>query len=387
MDNGKNVSQLDPTANEFAATRLPLEDAINLPTRCYTSREWYEREVETIFLKQWLCVGRVDQVAKPGDYFTLRLMGEPLVVVRDDQGNINALSTICRHRWMEVVEGEGNRRSFQCPYHAWTYSLQGKLIGAPEMEKTRHFEKNDCSLPALRTETWEGFIFVNFDPHAKPLAPTLAPLSKRLKNYGLSEMRSTPPLVYEGNWNWKLEIENFMEPYHVLGLHKGSHDPMPAHLVTTEDYNGGYELARGRFAQESGTLWTEDGLNSPFPVIGTLSPEELRIGEFFLIYPTHLFVVLPDSMTYFQTFPDGPDKVTVRITMCFPPSTVERADFEQSLAQAKDSLVFINNQDMWACSVVQRACSSRLAERGRFSHMEKAIWQIDRYVTSHVLGE
>ena len=222
MDNGKNVSQTDPTSNELAATLRPLEDAITLPLHCYTSNKWYEREVENIFLKEWLCVGRVDQVADPGDFFTLRLMGEPIVIVRGDQGNINALSTICRHRAMEVVEGEGNRRSFQCPYHAWTYSLQGNLIGAPEMEKTRNFDKSKCALPALRTETWEGFIFVNFDSRAKPLSPSLAPLSRRLKNYQLSDMRGTKPLVYEGNWNWKLWIENFMEAYHVLGLHKGS---------------------------------------------------------------------------------------------------------------------------------------------------------------------
>ena len=122
-------------------------------------------------------------------------------------------------------------------------------------------------------------------------------------------------------------------------------------------------------------------------MVNSLSSEQRQGGDFFLIYPTHLFFVVPDSMTYFQTLPDGPERVSVRITMCFPPSTVERPDFEKSLAQAKNSLEFINNQDMWACTTVQRAFSSRLAERGRYSHMEKAVWQVARYVTSRLLAE
>src|ERR1700683_2575303 len=144
-----------PSEQKLRITRRPLLEASTLPPSCYTSNEWFQREVKDVFLKEWLCVGRVDQVAKPGDYFTLDLLSEPLVGGRDDDNEIRALSTICRHRAIEVVRGSGNRRSFQCPYHAWTYSLKGNLIGAPEMEQTIGFDRKQCKLPSLRTEVWE----------------------------------------------------------------------------------------------------------------------------------------------------------------------------------------------------------------------------------------
>jgi len=369
---------------EFAPTLKSWDAAAALPARCYWSPEWYRREVEEIFLKQWLCVGRVDQVAKPGDYFTIRLLGEPLVIVRDEQDQIHALSTVCRHRAMEVVEGQGSKRSFQCPYHAWTYSLRGELIGAPEMDQTAGFSRSECRLPETRLETWEGFIFVNFDRSAEPLSPKLADLSKRLTNYQLADLCSTEPVVFEGKWNWKLMIENAMEFYHVLGLHQGPHDAMLARLAITEDFNGTYEAVRGRFAEPGGTLWTESGNNSPFPVIDSLTPDQRQRGDFFLIYPTHVFFVLPDSMVYYQTLPEGPDRMTLRINICLPRSTVQRADFEQSLKAARDALLYINEQDMWACASVQRGLSSRMAPRGRYSHLEQVIWQIAQYVMRRV---
>jgi len=371
--------------NEFAPTLQRWDSASALPPHCYTSKEWYDREVETIFLKEWLCAGRADQVEKPGDYFTIRLLGEPLIVVRDELNEIHVMSAICRHRAMELVEGHGNRRSFQCPYHAWTYSLRGELLGAPEMDQTGQFTRKECRLPELRAEVWEGFIFVNFDPNATSLGPRLASLSKRLKNYDLAELRNTTPVTFEGNWNWKLMIENAMEFYHVLGLHQGPHDAMPARLAITEDYNGIYEAVRGRFAELGGTLWTESGDHSPFPVIESLTQDQCQRGDFFLIYPTHVFFVLPDSMVYYQTLPDGPDRMTLRINICLPRSTIQRADFEQSLKTGRDALLFINDQDMFACSSVQRGLSSRMAPRGRYSHLEQVTWQIAQFIMSRVI--
>ena len=163
------------TKSDFMAAQLPPSQASTLPPPCYTSREFYEREVEHIFLKEWLCVGRVDQVEKPGDFFTLTLLGERLIVVRDEENQVRVLSNVCRHRATKVVEGRGNRRTFECPYHGWTYSLKGELIGAPEMQRTDNFDKKQCQLASPRVETWEGFIFVNFDQRAQPLGPSWLP--------------------------------------------------------------------------------------------------------------------------------------------------------------------------------------------------------------------
>ena len=148
----------------------PLEDAIALPAATYTDPDFYHWEVEHIFKKQWLCVGHISQVPKVGDYLNLDLLGERLVIVRDRDNGINVLSRVCMHRGMDLMPGafghptQGNRRSFVCPYHHWSYALDGSLMGAPEMEKNVGFNQQQYRLPAFRSEVWQGFVFITFDP-------------------------------------------------------------------------------------------------------------------------------------------------------------------------------------------------------------------------------
>ncbi|MGD9762543.1 MAG: aromatic ring-hydroxylating dioxygenase subunit alpha [Candidatus Binatia bacterium] len=373
------------TEEDFAATRRPLLQASTLPPYCYTARDFYELEIDRIFMREWLCVGRADQVENPGDYYTLTLLGEPLVVTRDLGGEIRVLSTICRHRGTEVVQGEGNRRSFQCPYHLWTYALSGELIGAPEMDEVERFEKAQCRLPSLRVEIWEGFIFVNFDADAKPLGPRLAGVSERIKSYRLGGMRTNVIDTYDCNWNWKLMMENFMEFYHVLGLHKGTHDPMPTQLSSAEDYNGTYEHSWGVLPDPDGTLWSVTGKHSPLATIEGLTYEEQHLGQFWLIYPTLLFFLTADAMGYYRVLPQAPDRINLRIHMCVPPTTAEMKDFAVRLKAAAACLLVINDQDMWACESMQRGLSSHMAPRGRFSKWDKPVHQIARYVSDRVL--
>ena len=387
---------------DFRAARLPLSQASLLPPSCYTSQEFYEQEVEHIFLKEWLCIGRVDQVEKPGDFFTLTLLGERLIVVRDEDNQVQVLSNVCRHRAAQIVEGKGNQRRFECPYHSWTYSLKGELIGAPEMQHTDNFDKKQCQLATPRVEVWEGFIFVNFDQQAAPLGPRLAPLSERLQHYNLSEMRTVQTATYEGNWNWKIMVENYMEAYHVLGLHKGPHDVMPVHgtssqnyNVHSEAYNGVFGIIWGDFVAPGATFYSpgvteaEPGktewLPSPFPLIEGLSAEERLRGDFINIYPTHLFTPLPDGMFYGQILPQAADRITWSLSMCFPPETLEIPDFEQNLANAVEGIEFINSQDMWACESVQRGLASRMVQPGRYCHLEDCIHQLAQYVMDKVL--
>jgi len=369
-----------PSEQKLRITRRPLLEASTLPPSCYTSNEWFQREVKDVFLKEWLCVGRVDQVAKPGDYFTLDLLSEPLVVVRDDDNEIRVLSTICRHRAIEVVRGSGNRRSFQCPYHAWTYSLKGNLIGAPEMEQTIGFDRKQCKLPSLRTEVWEGFIFANFDSSAPPLANQLAGLSSLLKNYQLGQMLTGKPITYSCRWNWKVMVENFMECYHHLGLHKNSVEPvMPALLTRTEDLEGIYGVMELPYAETASK--PEDGLGAyaALPTIESLSPVERQRWLVMAIYPTHLFFTGPESAAFYQVLPEGPGSFTLRIYLCFPPSTTKLANFEELQKSAYDAVVLFNDEDMSAGESVQRGLSSRTAQQGRYSHLEKAVWQFAQY--------
>src|SRR5262245_45407552 len=180
----------DDPRTELARLASWEEGPRGLPPACYTSLEFYARETERIFRRDWLYIGRADEVAEPGDYLCLDVLGEPLVMVRDGAGEVRVLSRICRHRAMPVGSGAGHARTFVCPYHTWTYALDGRLLGAPEMRETPGFDPAACRLPGLRSEVWEGFVFVSFDPEAPALGPSLAGLAALCRNYDLAGLKT-----------------------------------------------------------------------------------------------------------------------------------------------------------------------------------------------------
>ncbi len=185
--------------------------------------------------REWLSVGRVEDVPEPGDYFATTLLREPLVIVRREDGEIQALSAVCRHRGMVVASGRGNAKRFVCPYHLWNYNLDGELVTAPKMKGNREFNRKDCRLPKVRTEIWQGWVFVNFDPDAEPLAPRLKALDEVLAPYRLSELETpVAPLVYEQHFNWKLLAPDNWENYHVPGVHAKSLLSMEIFTADTE---------------------------------------------------------------------------------------------------------------------------------------------------------
>jgi phenylpropionate dioxygenase-like ring-hydroxylating dioxygenase large terminal subunit len=229
---------------ELEISARGFEQSVTLPGACYTDPEFFRFEMEAIYGHEWICVGRSDMVPNPGDYFTITVTGEPLIVVRDQDGAVQVMSAVCRHRGMVITapgyatpehwldrprESSGNCRNFQCPYHWWTYDLSGRLVGAPEMHRTPGFERRDWQLPKLSVELWKGFVFVNFDAEAPALAPRLAALDEYLANWHVEDMASVHPETIPGlPFNWKVMVENFMEGYHPDRLHKGIHDWAPS---------------------------------------------------------------------------------------------------------------------------------------------------------------
>ena len=224
------------------------DEAWSMPKSYYTDENVLAIERAHLFAKEWICVGRVEEVPKPGDYMAFMLCNEPIVVVRGEDNNIRAMSNVCRHRGALLAEGSGNNSRLVCPYHHWSYDLEGKLAGAPRMEAHKTFDKSNCRLPQFATEEWNGFLFVCLAEDPPPLAPRLAPLAKLIHNYHVEQMK----MLYVANeiWhtNWKCLIENFMEGYHLSPLHKTTlHLVNPTrlctHLPAGENYfgyNAGY---------------------------------------------------------------------------------------------------------------------------------------------------
>ena len=361
-----------------AAPRPPAE-ASTLPPRAYVDPAVYEREVERIFRREWICVAREDQLANAGDFISLDLFGEPLVAVRGDDGAIRVLSRVCRHRWMPVVAGSGNRRSFQCPYHLWTYALDGRLLGAPDMERTAGFDRSTCRLPSLRVEVWEGFVFANFDADAAPLAPRLAGLSRAVAPYRPAAMRTTAPLVFEHVWNWKVMVDNFIESYHHAGTHADTLQPLvPGSGTFVDDFESdAYAILHNPTQQQI-----------PIPAVFPATPglSDAQRAEFVVgvVFPFLLFSVQQDGLVWYRIEPRAFDRFTLHIHLCVPPEAADAPDYEQHLGVVKSYLDAIHRQDIVACEGVWQGLQSRFAAAGPLSHLEKAIAHFNRFVRSRV---
>ena len=366
-----------------------FQGARGLAPVCYTSPGFYALEVERIFRTDWLCIGRADEVEGPGDYFSVDVVGEPLLVVRDADKQVRVLSRVCRHRAMLVVEGSGHARTIVCPYHSWTYALDGRLLGAPYMERSTAFDPARCRLPAVRSEIWEGFLFINFDSQAPPLGASLQGLARFLRNYEMAKMKTvcSVPFEMECRWNWKLMCDNFMETYHHIGTHRTSLEPlMPARLSVILETEGPYSAAHMQY--RAGDLGaTADQYGAPvLPVIERLSEEERRRATLVHIFPNGLISLYPDHMEFYRVFPDGPSRTRLEKLMCVPPGVTSRPTFGAEMRQVVEGFTKIRDEDVATCLAVQRGLASSFAEPGQLSDLEKPVWQFARYVDQRVRG-
>ena len=207
-------------ADQLARAQKPAEDAFTLPPRAYTEPEVFELERERIFGHEWICVAHTSQLPNPGDYRCVDLIDYPIVITHARDGEFHALSRICLHRAMPIAEGSGNSSTLTCPYHLWSYSLDGTLRGAPHMDGVNQFNDPPECLPRLRVELWNGFVFVNRDDNAPALSERWGGLAEALGHIPFESMQVVGSLEFDGNWNWKLLVENFMEAYHHIGPHR-----------------------------------------------------------------------------------------------------------------------------------------------------------------------
>ncbi len=350
-----------------AGARLPLGSAATLPASAYTDPGLYEVESERLFAGQWLCAGRVEQVAEPGDYVTLDLLGDALVVVRGKDGTVRVLSRACRHRGAEVVNGTGNARSFQCPYHAWTYGLDGALIGAPHMDEAEGFDKASCALPEIRSEVWEGWIFVNFDGAAEPLGPQLAPLADLLQGYEMSSHIALDVATFDSPFNWKVLVDNFMEAYHHIAIHRQTLEPvMPGADSWTPDNEGPYSVLvmpakEDDSDAESVYLAGDNGLVAA------------------VVYPFHLFAPGPHGVAWYQLLPEAHDRFTLKIFMCHRPEIVNDPAQRETVEGGHALVTHIHHEDIAACEGTWAGLNARSYTQGRLAPLEKPLWQFNQW--------
>ena len=370
------MSELDaPTTSA-----RPLEKT--LPSDYYRSPQIYARERERIFCREWVCVGRETDVPNPGDSTVLDVFGESVLLVRNEAGTLRGFYNVCRHRGAQLcgtaLPGRATRggvvggKRIRCPYHSWTYSLDGDLVAAPYIGG---FDAAKFSLYPVGVESWGGFVFVHLTPAgAKPLAEQLGPIPARTRRYPLSGLRVGHTIRYDVAANWKIIVENYNECYHCGGVHPELCDVVPAFRR-----NGGSDLQweRGIPHREGAYTFTGSGttLRASFP--GLNEDERLRhFGE--VIYPNLFLSLSCEHVAAFILQPKGPERTLIECQFLFAPEEIAKSGFDPS--DAVDFWDITNRQDWAICESVQRGIASRPHDHGYYAPMEDLSLDIRRYV-------
>lgn len=354
-----------------------------LPGRYYTDPALYQLEQQRIFAGLWYCVGLSQAVSEAGEYLTIEVAHESLLIVRDRDGQLNAFLNVCRHRGARLcTEPRGCLRGgvIQCPYHAWSYALDGRLIGAPNLRDVPEFDARRFGLFPVAVAEWEGLIWVNLSADPPPLEDQLVPrIVERLgdraifERYTVGKLRAAATITYDVAANWKLIVENFMECYHCAVVH-----PELSQLVPS--FRAGYAYQHGvgaTFADGVETL-TLTGKRTR-PLLPGLLPEDDRKYYGMVLLPNVFVNLHPDYVLLHRLHPLAPDRTLVICDWLFDPAVVAAPDFDPS--DAVEFWDLVNRQDWAMCERCQLGVRSRAyAAGGIFAPIEAHIRRFNDWV-------
>jgi choline monooxygenase len=328
--------------------------AHTLPAAWYFGEEALARERSRVFGRSWQLVGHASAIAGPGSYLACELAGEPVVVVRDAEGRLRALSNVCRHRAGPVARGSGRRSSLQCAYHGWSYALDGRLLATPEFDGVRGFDRTQERLPELRLDVFEGFVFVNLDPDAPGLLDVLGPIAAETAHLRLERLRPYKRHDWEIACNWKVYVDNYLEGYHIPHVHPGLHALL--------DYST-YRVETGVWhSKQHAPL--RAGVNDSLyhrHLPSDAAPEAL----YYWLFPNLMLNLYPDNLQLNLVLPLGPERTLTRFDwfVSDPERPGLAEEIERSIAFSDE----VQREDIAICEAVQRGLRSRFYERGRYS--------------------
>jgi Rieske 2Fe-2S family protein len=371
-------------ATFLKTTEISISGARTLPGEFYTSPEHFARELDRIFCRRWLCVGREDRLPRPGDYFLQEIGRESIIVLRDRAGELRAYYNVCRHRGTRLCEEHSGRFSetIQCPYHAWTYALDGRLIGAPSTNDLEGFNKADWPLNRVSVASWEGFLFINLAENPQPFDDAFAPLLGRFSRFNLPRLRVARTVEYDVRANWKLLFQNYSECYHCGPVH-------PPLAKLTPPTSGENDLFEGPFTggfmviNRGSESLTMSG-RSCGVMVGDLPEEDLNRVYYYAVFPNMLLSLHPDYVMFHTIWPQGTDRSRILCSWLFHPDTLSDPSFNPD-----DGVEFwdmTNRQDWHICEQSQLGIQSRAYRPGPYSKRESLSVQFDREVL-RALGE
>ncbi|HWO36227.1 MAG TPA: aromatic ring-hydroxylating dioxygenase subunit alpha [Candidatus Acidoferrum sp.] len=336
----------------------PLEKAWTIPAAWYFDKRLAQLERESVFAANWQVVGHLDQVKEPGQFFTIDVNNEPLVVVRGDDGKLRAFYNVCRHHAAAVVpETQGCAKNFRCPYHGWTYGNDGSLKGMVEFEGVCNFDRADNGLVPVRADTWENFVFVNLDGRAAPLNEFLGKVPELVAPLKITEtLKYFDRRVYTVNCNWKVYVDNYLDGgYHVPHAHKGLSSVVEYTKYTIENFE--------RACLQSSPLDSSGALES------SIGATRQGTAFYLWVYPNFMLNAYSGVMDTNIVLPLGVNKCAVIFDYYFADTSPAAAKHNQESIAVSEK---VQDEDMAICDSVQRGLRSRAYVAGRLSLRREA---------------
>ena len=353
----------EQTLKLLAEWRLHSESddvMLPMPASMYVADDIADLENRTVFRDEWICVGHEHEIVEPGSFLTFELLDQPLLLVRNLEGALRAFSNVCPHRSARIAEGRGRTRLLVCPYHAWSYDLDGQLKSAPYMEEE---QVGSVCLQSVRIESWEGMLFVNLNAGAEPLAPRLSGLHKFVGPLDIRSRHVIHTFDDSFDCNWKVLVENFCESYHVFKVHKTTLEPeTPTSSVEVLEGGAGFNHHTMDYRRRGEGPIVKDHLAC--------------------IYPATVVAVSSETMIWLTVLPDTTGRCSVRGWLAKPP---EKIDSDEAVNADIHRTVEFLAEDKVIVAGVQRGLASGAGNRGLLNAMEKTNWQFAHYLAGKLL--
>lgn len=342
-----------------------------LPPACYTDHDVFRYEINTLFRRCWLGVGRADRWLAPGDFVSRDIGGVPLILIRNEDGDLKAFANTCRHRGSLLLKGDGNCKKIRCPFHCWTYDLDGRLIFAPRMDGMTGFDTGDYGLAEFRTGVVDGFTFVSLDAAAGELDEWLGDFTLMHAAWGLGQWATARVREFEVRCNWKSFLEVFNEYYHLPYVHPASINRMYPEPDDVDQVSGNYTTQFGNTQGNAALLSDRQG--QAFPHAASLIGRERNGIRYTWVYPNLTFAASSDSLWMYEAYPITPNRSHIVQTVCFPAQTTALTDFPGRAKHYYERIDTAIEEDIPFLEQQQAGLSSPFAEPGRFSPLEPSV--------------
>jgi Rieske 2Fe-2S family protein len=378
-------AQLDLDPRDVARTLKPVEQASMLPPAAFADEGVFKWEIDAIF-RGWICVAHASAIDEPGKFVMREIGPDSVVVIAGEDGTPRAFLNVCRHRGARIVEEtEGQvRKRLRCPYHAWSYDLDGSLRAAPHMDGVEDFDFTCNGLLGVRSAVIGGLIFIDLSGDAPEIEDHVGDLLGHLERYRLGELRLGGSATYDVKANWKGIAENYNECLHCPGVHPELN--ALSHYMSGDDVEGEGGWCGGSMTlrEDASTMALEDaGHSTDRPPIEGLPEEEIDKVYYFAVFPNALVSLHPDYVMLHTLWPQGPGQTHVTCEWFFEPATIAREDFDPS-----DAIGFwdmVNKQDWYVCELTQKGVGTRGYVAGRYSAEEVDVHAFDLMVANRYM--